>query len=499
MIKVNNILITIIIIPILTAFLIPLIDKWGKEKRKILVISSNIIEIFLFARFIWINIETIKEGMFYLEYNLGGWLPPLGILIKVDMLSLYFLVLTNILMFLLIFYSIGYIGHHEGKYYVLLFIIWGAMQGILVTGDIFNFYVMLELVLITSAPLIAFKRNREGTKAAIKYMFYGIVGGLFIFLAIILIYYNLGTLSYNEISASFKTMPIYFQNMIAIFFLIGIFIKIGIFPLHFWVAKIQSASPSPISALVSGVLINIYIYDYIRIFWDVFGFEVLSNMNLDYPIIFISILSSLIGHVLALNETDIKKMLAYSTIGHLGIIIATLTLNTRISLIAGLIYVMSHSLMKISLFTTSGYLIQYTHTNHLEDFKGVAYRNKGVFIGFIVAAAGMVGFPPMIGFVGRWYTIKAFFNSGYILPPLLIILGSLFAVVYYLRFIIKGFRKIHLEELREFRLILSVLYRERLVVDIALIFVTISIISGLFSVFLYNPINNIVDIILLNI
>jgi len=495
-INVHNILILLIIIPFFTAFLIPLIDKWKKEKRKILVISANIIEISLFISFILVNIGKIKEGIFYLEYNLGGWLPPLGIMIKTDMLSLYFLVLVNFSMFLLIFYSIGYIGHHEGKYYVLIFIIWGAIQGILVTGDIFNLYVMLELILITSAPLIAFKRNIEGTEAAIKYMFYGIMGGLFIFIAIILIYFNLGTLNYNEISVNFNMIPIHLQNIIVVFFLIGIFIKIGIFPLHFWVAKVQSAAPSPISAFISGVLINVYIYDYLRIFWDVFGFEVLENLKLDLLVIIIAILSSLIGHILALYEEDIKKILAYSTIGHLGIIIATLTLNTRLSLIAGLFYVTSHSLMKISLFTTSGYLIQHTPTNSLKEFKGVAYENIIIFSGFIIVALGMVGFPPMIGFISRWYTIKSFIQSGYFIPPLIIIFGSLFAFVYYVRFIINGFRKVHLEETDDFTLVLSILYRERLVKVIAITFVISVLISGLFFKFLYIPINNVVNIIL---
>ena len=492
----NDLLIILIIFPIFTAFLIPLIDKWGKEKRKLLVISSNIIELSFLISFIIINFGKIKKGLFYLEYNLGGWLPPLGIIIKIDMLSLFFLILTNVLMFLLILYSIGYIGHHEGKYYVLIFIIWGAMQGVLVTGDIFNLYVMLELILITSAALIAFNRNRAGTEAAIKYMFYGVIGGLFIFASIILIYYTIGTLNYNEISANFNSIPQDIQNLIVVFLLTGIFIKIGIFPLHFWVAKVQSASPTPISALISGVLLNIYLYDYIRFFWDVFGFQVLTNLKLDVIIIYLAVLSSIAGYILALYEKDLKKMLAYSTIGHVGIIIATLTLHTRLSLIAGLFYILGHSLMKISLFTTSGYLIQHTPTNYLEDFKGVAYKNKLVFSGFIIAAAGMVGFPPMLGFISRWFTIRSFIQSGYYLPPLIIILGSLFAIAYYFRFITNGFRKIHLKETFDFKLILSVLYRERLVTDISLIFVIATIVLGLFYRVLHIPISTIVNSIL---
>ncbi len=491
----NITLILLIIVPLGSAILIPLVDIFNKEMRKYLVVLSAFLEFFILLYIVLNNFNEITNGPIFLIYNLGGWLPPVGINLSLDMLSLYFTALISTAVLFLVIYSIGFIGHHEGKYYVLLFLMWAAMQGIILTSDIFNFYVFLELVLITSAPLIAFKRNREGTEAAIKYTFYGIIGGLFIFIGIILIYSNLGTLNFAEISANFNTIPLNSQVFILIFFLLGLFIKLGIFPFHFWVAKAQSAAPSPISALLSGVVEKIYIYAFLRLFWNVFGIDILQETGMNQIIIYVALLSSIIGHVLALYEDDLKRMLAYSSIGHLGIIVAIVTVNTKFAIMAGLLHVLSHLLMKISLFTTTGYLLQFTPSHKLKDSRGVAHENISIFSGFIIAAAGMMGLPPMIGFFSKLFIVKSFIESSFYFGASLVVLGSIFSFIYYSRYITHGFKKISLDSPEEFRLILSALYRERVVKDIALVFVFAVVLSGIFYKTVFGPLEGIFNVL----
>ena len=488
-------LLLLIIIPLLTAFLIPLIDIINKKARRILVLAASLAEFFTFLFLVINNWDNIADGTIFIIYKMGGWLPPLGIVLSLDMLSFYFSLLITISVMFLILYSIGYIGHHEGKYYVLIFLMWTAMQGVVLTGDIFNFYVFVELLLITSAALIGFRRNKKGTIASIKYMFYGVIGGLFIFIGIILLYSNLGTLNYAEISANFTTLPFNTQGIISILFLIGLFIKLGIFPFHFWVARAQSTAPSPISALLSGVVEKVYIYAFLRLFWVVFDFNYIQTTGLDKIIIFTAITSSIIGHILALQESDLKRMLAYSTIGHLGIIIAVLTVNTKLAIIAGLLHVLSHLLMKISLFTTAGYLLQFVPSHQIKDSRGVAQQNMFVFAGFIIAAAGMMGLPPMLGFFSKLYIVKSFLDNSYYLSALLTIAGSITALIYYARYIIYGFRKIKLNSPQEFRLILSVLYRERLVTNIALVFAVAVLITGLIYKIFFGPLESVANIL----
>ncbi|MCF8001950.1 MAG: Na+/H+ antiporter subunit D [Halanaerobiales bacterium] len=487
----NVALILLIIVPLGTAIIIPLLDIFYKELRKYLIVFSTFLEFVILSYIVINNFNEITKGSIFLTYNLGGWLPPVGINLTFDMLSLYFAALISTAVLFSVIYSIGYIGHHEGKYYVLLFLMWAAMQGIILTSDIFNFYVFLELVLITSASLIAFKRNREGTEAAIKYMFYGIIGGLFIFIGIILIYFNLGTLNFAEISKNFRTLPMNNQLFISVFFLIGLFIKLGIFPFHFWVAKAQSAAPSPISALLSGVVEKIYIYAFLRLFWNVFNINILNETGLNQIIIYAALLSSIVGHILALYEDDLKRMLAYSTIGHLGIIVAVVTLNTKFAIMAGLLHVLSHMVMKISLFTSAGFILQFTPSHKLKDSRGVAHENITVFSGFIIAAAGMMGLPPMIGFFSKLFIVRSFIDSSFYLGASVVVLGSIFSFIYYSRYIKYGFKKISLGSPEEFRLILSVLYRERVVKDIALVFVIAVVLSGIFYKSIFGPLEGV--------
>lgn len=485
-------IILLIIVPLFTAFLIPLFDIIKKKSRRYLVLTGTFLEISIFIIFTIFNFNKIINGDLFITYYQGGWIPPLGINLTMDMLAFYFTALISFSVMFLVIYSIGYIGHHEGKYYVLLFLLWSAMQSIILTSDMFNFYVFIELLLITSSPLVAFKRNRIGTEAAIKYMIYGIIGGLFIFVGVLILYLNLGTLNFADIHNHLHAIPQQAKSFIAVFFLIGLFIKLGIFPFHFWVAKAQSAAPSPISALLSGVVEKIYIYAYIRIFWFVFGFELLESIGINYLIIYLALFSSIIGHLLALYDDDLKRMLAYSTIGHLGIIIAVLTVNTKLAIMAGLLHVLSHLLMKISLFTSSGYLLQFTPTHKIKDNKGVAFKNLTVFSGFMVAAAGMMGLPPMIGFFSKLFIVQSFLNRGFYIAGSLVVLGSIIALIYYFRYITYGFKNITLEANDKFRLILSVFYRERVVTDIVMVFITAVLITGIFYKVLLVPLEEVV-------
>ncbi len=488
-------LILLIIVPLVTAILIPFIDVFSNSARKVLVAFATLLEFSIGMFIIASNFNAIMDNSFFLTYYLGEWIPPIGITLSMDMLSLFFSTLISISLLLIVTYSIGFIGHHEGKYYVLIFLIWAAMHGIVLTGDIFNLDVFLELLLITSAPLVAFKRNRNGTEAAIKYMFYGTIGGLFVFIGVVLVYFNLGTLNFADISQNFSNLSLFVQKIISFFFLTGIFIKMGVFPFHFWLSKAHSACPSSISALLSGVIVKVYVYVFIRLFWNVIGFDVLVATGLNHVILVIALISSIIGHIMALYENDVKRMLAYSTIANIGMIIAVLMINTKLALLAGLLHVVSHLLMKVSLFTATGYLLQFTPGHKRADLKGVAHKNMLIFSGFTIVAGGMVGFPPMIGFASKWYVIKAFLADGLHWGALIIMLGSIFAFVYYIRYVITGYKKISLGPPDKFRLILTVFYREQVVTDIAFFFVIAVIVSGIFFKLMFGPIEGAVQVI----
>src|SRR6056297_1122635 len=349
----------LVIIPLFTAFMIPLIDLIHKSIRKYFVFVSINVEAFIAIRIILNNFDKIKNSELFLDYHLGGWITPYGINLIMDPVALFFSTLITFSLYFIIVYSIGFIGHHEGKYYVLLFLIFAAMQGTILTGDLFNMYVFIELIAVTSSPLVAFKRDQNSTEAAIKYLIYSIIGGLFFFIGVIFIYFSVGTLNMAEAAANFGSIGFRMQLFIITTFLVSFLIKLGIFPFHFWLPKAHSACPSSISALLSGVLLKVYLYTFIRILWTVLDYNIIIDIGLDVFIIYISLFSSLLGHIFALQADDIKRMLAFSTIGHIGMITAAIALNTKAGFYGAMLHIIAHLLMKSGLFLGVGYLINY--------------------------------------------------------------------------------------------------------------------------------------------
>ncbi|MFW6287313.1 MAG: complex I subunit 5 family protein [bacterium] len=475
--------ILLIILPLVTAFLIPLVDIIHHRIRKVLVIASISIEMVLSIILFSGYYNTMLNSTLSVVYNMGGWASNLGIILELDSLGLFFSTLVSLIMFLIIIYSIGFIGHHEGKYYVLIFLLMAAMQGAVLTGDIFNLYVFIELITITSAALVSFRRNREAAEAAFKYLLYGVIGGLFFLIGVFLIYYNLGTLNMEIIASSFNQINSMMQGTIIVFFMTSILIKLGVFPLHFWRPKAYSTSPDPVSALLSGILVKVYICLFIRLFWQISDFALLNISSLRYFLFYLSLISSAIGHLLAFREDDIKRMLAFSSIGHIGLILAAFILNTPSGFYGGMLHVISHLVMKTTLFIIVGYLLQYTESRHIADFNGVAYKNHWIFASFIIAAFAMVGIPPLPGFFSKYFMIKAFVESGHYLAGILVLFLSIISLFYYLRYIFRAYNLLDYErglKPKKVGLVLTVFYRERIVTGIAYVFTILLVFSGIF-------------------
>ncbi len=479
----------LIIIPVTGAFLIPLVDLINKKLRRIVLLLSVNLEFFLTIYIIINNYNKLKSNNLFLTYYLGGWGPPLGINLAMDGLGLLFSSIISFALLVIVIYSIGFIGHHESKYYVILLLFFGAMQGVVLTADIFNLYVFIELITITSTSLVAFKRNQNSIEAAIKYMIYGIIGGLIFLVGVILIYFNCGTLNMAEISLCFTKIDLEIQLIIVVFFMVSILIKLAIFPFHFWLPKAHSACPSSISALLSGLLLKVYVYIFIRVFWIVFDYSLLQQAGLANLLIYLALFSCLLGHIFALQADDIKRMLAFSTVGHVSMIISVLALNTKAGFYGGLMHIINHFLMKSTLFLGTGYLLQFTSSHKIKDLRGIGYKNKHLFITFIIAALGMMGIPPVNGFISKWYILLAFLEVKNYIGVIVVIVGSLTAVIYYFRFIFRAYKKVELKEPREESHIIGCFYREKTVIVTIYIFAGLVVFTGLFFKIFDLPLN----------
>lgn len=474
----------LILVPLATAFLIPLIDLINAKLRRFFVLLGILLESYYLINIILENFAEIQNGELFLQYHLGGWHPPFGINLVMDNLSLLFVSIVSLSLLLIVIYSIGYVGHHEGKYYVLYFLIAAAAQGVVLTGDMFNLYVFIEMLTITSGALIGFKRSHPASAAAIKYLVYNIIAGLFVFLGVLLIYFNLGTLNMAEIANNFALLQDGVKLFISALFISALMIKMGIFPFLFWLPKSYDTAPSPVTAVLSGILSKVYLYIFIRLIWTVIGFETLAAYKLDILILDIALFSSFLGHVFALQSNNVKRLLGFSSIGHIGMILAVIMLNTEAGFYGGILHIISHMFMKAGLFVALGYLLQYTATHHYDDFQGVGIRDTKVFVAFIILLLSMIGMPPLLGFASKWYVLMAFLESRSYFGAFIVIFGSVTAVIYYLRYISKGLEEVKLYKgdirMEIFsRPLISVLYREKIVSFITYIYTAIIVVFGI--------------------
>lgn len=444
-------LVLLVLLPTVTAIFIYFSHNFNQKARNVLVIFSAALELYFVIALFVSNFEAVKTSKFFLQYTISYGDTPFVINFAMDNLSLFFSILVTAAVFLIVIYSTQYINEREHLYFALFFIVLASIQGSILTADLFTLYLFIEAITIFTNPLISFKKTEETSRAAVQYLFYGITGGIFFFISIVLIYFNLGTLNMAEVAEGFALISTPMQLSIIIFFLLAMIIKLGIFPIHFWLPRAHSACPAPISALLSGVLLKVYLYIFLRIFWTMISFNFLVELHLSSFILDLALVSSLIGHIFALQANDFKKMLAYSSIGHIGMILAVLLLNTEAAFYGGLLHITAHLMMKSGLFLSSGYLIKTADSNHFDGLKGIGYKNKIVFIAFIIICLGTIGMPPLIGFVSKWYVLLAFLKAEDFFGAFVVAAGSLIALVYYLRYISQAYEKISAKEKFSFR------------------------------------------------
>ncbi|MFW5885615.1 MAG: complex I subunit 5 family protein [Halanaerobium sp.] len=438
-------LVLLIVLPALTAVIMYFTSAFNQRARNTVAVTGAGLELYLIISLFIFNFEAVKNSDFFLQYTIGYQDTPFVINFAMDNLSLLFSLVVTGAIFLIVIFSTHYIRDKESTYFTLFFLVLASIQGSILTADLFTLYLFIEAITIFTTPLISFNKTEETTRAAMQYLFYGITGGVFFFISIILIYFNLGTLKMAAVAESFSLISTPMQLTIIIFFLLALIIKLGIFPIHFWLPRAHSACPAPISALLSGVLLKVYLYIFMRLFWTMIAFEFLVELHLSAFVLDLALVSSLIGHVFALQADNLKKMLAYSSIGHIGMILAVLMLNTEAAFYGGLLHIIAHLMMKSGLFLSSGYLLQTTLSHHIDDLKGIGHKNRLVFVAFVIICLGAIGMPPLIGFVSKWYVLLAFLKARHFFGAFVVGAGSIIALIYYLRYISQAYEKVKTE------------------------------------------------------
>lgn len=384
-------------IPLAFAFSIPLFGLISKKIEKYIPVVALLINLTIsFAL-----IPQVLEKP--LIVSIGGWSPPFCINLVVGPLGIFLATLISSIGFLVSVYAVSYIKKEPTQKYHMLFLllIVGAI-GIVLTGDIFNLFVFFEILCISSYALVAYNKDKEGTEAAIKYLIQGSIGSSLILIGIALLYGFFGTLNMADIASRITSVePTYLFISLA-FLITGFGIEAAVFPLNAWLPDAHSSAPSSISAILSGIAIKTGVYGIARMIFTIFN----AGSILTF-IAFLGLLTLLIGEMSAFRQDDIKRLLAYSSIGQIGLIVFALGIATSPGVFASLFQIVSHTLAKTLLFLAVGYMIYKVGSKNITSLNGVGKRMPLTSFAFAIGSFSLIGLPPFAGFMSKLSIVYA--------------------------------------------------------------------------------------------
>lgn len=423
----------IILLPLLTAFFLGIFKLYSDKLFYSLVIVSMVIYLYLL-------ILVINDSYPPKVYSIGDW-GLLGINLMVDSFSAMFLLIIAILFITVIIFSLNYIKVNKHKFIILTYVMIAGIAGMVLTADLFNLYVFLEVSSMSSYALTAIKKTDKSIESSFKYLIMSTFGSFFILLATILTYYLTGTLNMAEISLEFKSVPFMIKSTIMFFFIFGYGIKIGLVPLHAWMPDSYEASPIPYNVLSSGLVMKSAIYALIRLLYVIFGVEFLTESGILNIGVFWGVLTFIIAHTLAYQQSNLNRLLGYSSIAQIGYITIGLFLGNEKGLIGGSFHILNHGIMKGTLFLVLGIFYYSLKADEIEDIQGLGYKFPVLSFTFVVAALAIVGLPPFNGFVSKWLIIEAAIEAGFFYAAFFILVGTFLSLTYYLKVIIKLYTK----------------------------------------------------------
>jgi multicomponent Na+:H+ antiporter subunit D len=433
-----------VVIPLAGAFMIMILGRFIRELNKYFA-SFILLILVIFSIY---SLATTGENLSV--YKAGGWEPvnkiPIGIYMVMDGFTVIVLCIINIIGFLSAFYSISYIKRYtaENYFYALFCLMVAGMNGVVLSGDLFNIFVFLEISVISSYALVAFGVEKNELEASFKYQVLGGLASFLILYGIGFIYWKTKTLNIADINQVFSSgYEKSYYLFVQILILSGFGLKAAIIPFHSWLPDAHSSAPSPISAMLSGVLIKaVGIYVIIRLFFNMFAL----SESMAVLITTLGTLSMVIGVFLAIGQWDIKRLLAYHSISQMGYVVLSVGIGmiilTRggrpevasLAIAGGIFHLINHAAFKGLLFLNAG-AIEYTYgTRDLREMGGLAKSMPATAATSFIASMSISGIPPFNGFFSKLIIIIAAIMARFYLLAFLAVIVSIITLASFLKF-----------------------------------------------------------------
>ena len=378
---------------------------------------------------------TVLDGEI-ISYELGGWAPPWGIEYRIDAVNAFIALIVSAIAAVTLPYALQSVEREIPKdkislFYCALLLCLAGLLGITQTGDIFNVFVFLEISSLSSYALISLGRKRQALTAAYQYLIMGTVGATFYLIGVGLIYSQTGSLNMVDLATILPDVQhLKTVNTGFAFIMIGVALKLALFPLHLWLPNAYTYAPSVVTVFLAATATKVAVYLMLRILFTVFpdGFALASPA--EELLIFSGIAAVLIASVYAIYQSDIKRLLAYSSVAQIGYMALGIGFASASSITAALIHLFNHSLMKGALFMAIGAIIYRIGDCRMDQIHGLGRAMPWTFGAIIIGGLSLIGVPGTAGFVSKWYLVAAALEQSAWLSVAVILIGSLLAVVY---------------------------------------------------------------------
>jgi len=413
------ILLVCVMVPLAGAFLLPLLGRVAARLR-------NFVALGLVLTSLVCSLMLVPDALAGREIGFS-WTAPLGISfsLNADALAVFMAVVSSLVGAVIMLFSFDYISHypHQDEYYLMATLFLGAMMGLVFSANLIFLFVFWEITSIASWRLIGFYRGPGDVLRADKAFLVTALGALLMLVGILMVYGQTGTFDLAAVKGT--TLPWTAAGLL----LIGMLSKSATLPFHTWLPD-AGVAPSPVTALLhAAVLVKIGVYVFARLFLVTFTLDA----DMRTVVIVIAAASALVSAGAALVETDIKRIVAYSTVSQIAFIFLGLASGNAIGVAGALLYILMHGLAKAGLFLSAGVIEQNAHTKDIRKMGGLLKTMPVTAVSFLFCAFSVMGIPPLGGFFSKYMVISSAMNAGNTVMAAIFMAGALLTILYLMR------------------------------------------------------------------
>lgn len=427
-----------IVFPILMGALLPAFHFKSKKGRNCYV---ELITILTSVMAVWVIFN--RPSMDFVALNLAG---ELAVMFHIDGLGMVFAALVAFLWPFAAIYAFEYMEEAEkdNAFFSFYTVTFGVTLGIAFSGNLMTMYMFYEMLTLVTLPLVMHGMKKDQILAGRKYMTYSIGGAAFAFIGFIFVY-RLGTTMNFSYGGVFEGAEIAGKEnllrMVYILAVLGFGVKAAIFPFHGWLPT-ASIAPTPVTALLHAVaVVKAGAFAILRITYYSYGADFLRGTFAQYVILGFAILTILYGSVRAVKEPHLKRRLAYSTVSNLSYIVLGAALMTPLGMAGSLMHMVAHAFIKITLFYCAGAILHKTGLEYIRDMDGIGRKMPYAVTCFLIAGLGLIGVPPMAGFISKWNLCTAAVSEGStpaVIGCFVLLISAFLTAVYIFGFLVRA-------------------------------------------------------------